>query len=850
MRLGNILRLGLGAVLWWVTVSAHGFDFGEVVSKSRSGEPLELVLALQNVSDEVVADLSVGLASKEAHLEARVAYPPNASVFDFRVESAAKGYQAVVTSAGPFRETHVYLLLAATSGIEVVTRKYIVILDPLLPQTDETIESETSPEKEIDETNADVGTEEVSQVELSSTSISITAGEGDSLTSIIRQLGLPDSISIYQGLYAVMQANPNAFFGNNMNRLIIGKELVIPSWQDVAKIDPDQALEAFNNQIAEYEKWLEDGSPNGVVATEPESALTPEPEPKPADPEPESEPDDYVELEQNTELESPKADSPSEQVSNENQNAPQDTVEEPALDQASNEEVANALIEQSDNVEQVATQAVVKEETELSERQETVAVVVEEQPTRSQEPILDDPSSGSIPNNVLVPDTEADSESVDGAKQSDQPISFETDEVEYRSEADQLDEAKTENLNIGEPETSDVAVIEQVGETTMDELGSANQADVVDGATPSALQSDVRGGNGEQPSDIIVATLPGEEVVPLELTNEESDDFTTAIKAVTDATTNELDTQVEPQAPEGASEMVATPPSNDELDSDPSGGFFGGNLLATVVQETVGYARQFWMWIIGLLGAVIAIGWLLTNRRRSQSEDQEQNEVVYSMEYDGPRVFGSDASNADQPDASPLDMPSKIVDEERKPGGNTEPESEPQGSPITPSEEPEEELSQTDTQIENIPESDELMVQESEDPLEAQEIRVSDQTLVEQLPQPATWEEEQVTTSESEAPNPLSDDVSNQTQTQQAQQSVFDVNPDVSKLAVGDSAQIFFEEVESEEKVDFADPETALDLARAYIKLGETKAAHEFIQSVLAHGNDAQKQEAEDLLKE
>ena len=76
MRLGNILRFGLGAVLWWATVSAHGFDFGEVVSKSRSGEPLELVLALQNVSDEVASDLSVGLASKETHLEARVAYPP------------------------------------------------------------------------------------------------------------------------------------------------------------------------------------------------------------------------------------------------------------------------------------------------------------------------------------------------------------------------------------------------------------------------------------------------------------------------------------------------------------------------------------------------------------------------------------------------------------------------------------------------------------------------------------------------------------------------------------------------------------------------------------------------------
>lgn len=51
-------------------------------------------------------------------------------------------------------------------------------------------------------------------------------------------------------------------------------------------------------------------------------------------------------------------------------------------------------------------------------------------------------------------------------------------------------------------------------------------------------------------------------------------------------------------------------------------------------------------------------------------------------------------------------------------------------------------------------------------------------------------------------------------------------------------------------ELDTSDPETQLDLARAYISMGDPEAARAMLESVLEHGNEAQAAEARGMMKE
>jgi len=51
-------------------------------------------------------------------------------------------------------------------------------------------------------------------------------------------------------------------------------------------------------------------------------------------------------------------------------------------------------------------------------------------------------------------------------------------------------------------------------------------------------------------------------------------------------------------------------------------------------------------------------------------------------------------------------------------------------------------------------------------------------------------------------------------------------------------------------ELDTSDPETQLDLARAYISMGDPEAARDMLETVLEHGNEAQVEEARRMMEE
>ncbi len=75
---------------------------------------------------------------------------------------------------------------------------------------------------------------------------------GESLSAIASGLALRQSFSLNQTMLALLQANPDAFLGDDVNRLRSGAVLRVPSHEDVAKISAEEAAQVVRQQARQW----------------------------------------------------------------------------------------------------------------------------------------------------------------------------------------------------------------------------------------------------------------------------------------------------------------------------------------------------------------------------------------------------------------------------------------------------------------------------------------------------------------------------------------------------------------------------------------------------------------------
>ncbi len=77
---------------------------------------------------------------------------------------------------------------------------------------------------------------------------------GETLSQITKQLKLADGVSAEQAMLALLKSNKSAFFGNNVNNLKAGKVLTIPSRSEIETTPRTVAVKEFR---AQYTAWQE-----------------------------------------------------------------------------------------------------------------------------------------------------------------------------------------------------------------------------------------------------------------------------------------------------------------------------------------------------------------------------------------------------------------------------------------------------------------------------------------------------------------------------------------------------------------------------------------------------------------
>jgi len=255
--------------------------------QSALGQPLRAEVEVTAVARDEGPSLAVRLASQSAFRQANLDFNPALAALRFDLDKRSDGnYIVRITSLLPVNEPYLDVLLELTWATGRVLREYTVLLDPpalraqpdVLPpvvaQAPAPVVSapatvvqapQPAPEPVPAPAPAPAAQAPVPEVPRAPSPMpapspaaapieSYTIKSGDTLSRIALR-NKSSTVSLDQMLVALFQANPNAFVGNNMNRMLAGRTLTMPAQADVEAISTSDARSEVVAQSADFAQY-------------------------------------------------------------------------------------------------------------------------------------------------------------------------------------------------------------------------------------------------------------------------------------------------------------------------------------------------------------------------------------------------------------------------------------------------------------------------------------------------------------------------------------------------------------------------------------------------------------------
>jgi len=289
-----VLLCGLALVL--LAPAAHAAGLGRLAVHSELGQPLDAEVDVPAVGRDEAPSLQVRLASQAAFKQANLEFNPALTQLRFDLQTRPDGtYSVHITSAQAISEPYLDLLLELTWSGGRVLREYTVLLDPPgLKQSPEIVAPAAAPPPVAAPAPmpAPVAAAPVAPAPVAPAPVappapapapapvpppvaqrpapapapvsqapapqparaapsSVRVKPGDTLGKIALE-NKGSGVSLDQMLVALVQANPNAFIGGNMNRLLAGRDVVVPTNDAASGIDPTQAQREVAAQSADF----------------------------------------------------------------------------------------------------------------------------------------------------------------------------------------------------------------------------------------------------------------------------------------------------------------------------------------------------------------------------------------------------------------------------------------------------------------------------------------------------------------------------------------------------------------------------------------------------------------------
>lgn len=259
---------------------AHSLGIGGIKLHSALNQNLNAEISLVLSPGEKVSDIKVNLAPPDKFDEAGV--PWNYFLSKIKFEPVVRPDGSVViklSSREALKEPFLGLLLEVSWPKGSLYREFSVLVDPPEVYEQATLPVVNLPER-IDtppvyapprETETPANQREIRSGARDTDSYGPTTKK-DTLWRIADRLTRQRGVSVEQMMIAMYKENPQAFFKENINALRLGKTLKVPPREAILKLSRKQALAEYDRQTEAWKNRSAPVSAETVQAASPETA--------------------------------------------------------------------------------------------------------------------------------------------------------------------------------------------------------------------------------------------------------------------------------------------------------------------------------------------------------------------------------------------------------------------------------------------------------------------------------------------------------------------------------------------------------------------------------------------------
>ncbi len=270
-----VVALG-GALLAFSALAVNAAGLGKLSVSSALGQPLSAEIELVSLQPGEFEAITARVASPESYGEARIEYTPLLRQLRFSTERRANGTPVLkIVSSAPINEPFLDVLVEMNWPAGRLLREYPILLDP--PGFNEARITAPVVATAAVKSSASVPVASPAPITGSPSAKAESSGDtygpvkrGDTLSKIAKEMK-SDTVSLEQMLVALYRENKAAFIDSNMNRLRTGQILRVPSASEVANVSETAARSEIKVQVANWNAYREQVA-GSVTSVQPKAA--------------------------------------------------------------------------------------------------------------------------------------------------------------------------------------------------------------------------------------------------------------------------------------------------------------------------------------------------------------------------------------------------------------------------------------------------------------------------------------------------------------------------------------------------------------------------------------------------